>query len=90
MKILIDNLIGKDYLFYGKEQGYTQNSVKAIMRFWDEFNWDLLPEDVKPPYKTLNPVTKEEIDISPEYLKQILKDLGDDYISRPPELVNLD
>lgn len=90
MKLLIGNFTGKDYLFYGKEQGYTQNQVKIIIRSWKKFNWDLLPEDIKPPYKALNPATNEEINISPEYLEQILKDLGDDYKPRPRKLVNLD
>ncbi|WP_321421696.1 ATP-binding protein [uncultured Methanobacterium sp.] len=90
MEILFKNLIDDDYLFYGKQQGYTQNRVKSIMRFWNKFNWDLLPENVKPPYKTLNPATNKEIYISPQYLEQILEEMGDDYKPHKRELVNLD
>ncbi len=90
MEILINNLTGNDYLFYGKQYGYTQNRIKSIMRYWNKFNWDILPADVKPPYKTLNPITNEEIDISPEYLERILEDMGDNYKPHKRELVNLD
>lgn len=90
MKILINNLIGEDYLFYGKQNGYTQNRVKSIMRFWNDFDWNLLPEEVKPPYTILNPTTNEEINISPEYLVQILKDMGDEPKQSKRELINLD
>lgn len=66
------------------------NKIEHIMYFWNKFDWNILPTEIKPPYKILFPATGVEIEISPEFFEQKLKDLGINEKINSRELVNLD
>ena len=72
--------LANDSDFYNKKPNEwtkdTKNHIESVMYFWKKVDWNLLPDDIKPPYKLLFPTTNVEIDVSPEYLEQIMGDLG--------------